>query len=85
MFVRLKSNMYSLVTVPSTGRIEKAKLKCVNKNVVESIRHIEYINLLFGKGLTFLMMVLVVWLIFIGICWVDVGILTCFHRDMLNQ
>ena len=47
-YVALKSKMYSLVTVD--GR-EIKKAKGVNKNIVDSIRHKEYVNVLFGRGL----------------------------------
>ena len=47
-FVGLKSKMYSLVRVD--GEVIK-KTKSVNKNVVESIRHKEYVDVLFGRGL----------------------------------
>ena len=47
-FVALKSKMYSLVMVDSEG-IKKAK--DVNENVVKNIKHKEYVDLLFRRGL----------------------------------
>ena len=47
-FVGLKSKTHSLVVVDG-GEIKKAK--GVNKNVVESIRHKEYVDVLFGRSL----------------------------------
>ena len=47
-FIGLKSKMYYLVTVDGEG-IKKAK--CVDKNIVERIRHKEYVNVLFSRGL----------------------------------
>ena len=47
-FVGLKSTMYSLVTIDG-GEIKKAK--GVNKNIVDSIRHKEYGDILFDKRL----------------------------------
>ena len=47
-FVGLKSKMYSLITVDD-GEIKR--VKDVNKNV-DSIRHKEYADVLFGRGLT---------------------------------
>ena len=46
--VRLKSERYSLAKV-NDEQIKKAK--CVNKNVVKSIRHKEYVNVLFNRSL----------------------------------
>ena len=45
-FVGLMSKMYSLIAVD--GR-EIRKAKRVNKNVVKSIRHIEFVDALFNK------------------------------------
>ena len=47
-FLGLKSMMYSVVMVDDWG-IKKAK--GVNKNVVNSIRHKIYVDMLFGRGL----------------------------------
>ena len=47
-FVGLKSKMYSLVIANDR---ELNKTKCVNKNIVDKIRHKEYVNVLFSKGL----------------------------------
>ena len=40
--------MYSLVTADGW---EIKKVKSINKNVVDSIRHKEYVDVLFGVGL----------------------------------
>ena len=40
--------MYSLITVDNK---ENKKAKGVNGNIVDSIKHKEYANLLFGRGL----------------------------------
>ena len=45
-FVALKSKMYSLIAVDG-GEVKKAKE--VNKNIVKSIRHKEFVNALFNK------------------------------------
>ena len=45
-FVGLKSKMYSLVAVDDR---EVKKAKGVNKNVVKSIRHKEFVDALFNK------------------------------------
>ena len=45
-FVTLKSKMYSLIAVDG-GEVKKAKE--VNKNIVKSIRHKEFVNALFNK------------------------------------
>ena len=47
-FPGLKSKMYILVTAESK-KITKAK--AINKKVVERIRHKEYVEMLFGRGL----------------------------------
>ena len=47
-FVGLKPKMYSLVTVDDK---EIRKAKVVNKNTVDCIRHKEYTDVLFGRGL----------------------------------
>ena len=44
--VALKSKMYSLIAV-DVGEVKKAKE--VNKNIVKSIRHKEFVNALFNK------------------------------------
>ena len=46
-FVRLKSNMPSLITVDNKD-IKKAKR--FNKNIVNRIRQKKYVNVLFGRG-----------------------------------
>ena len=45
-FAGLKSKMYSLI---DTDNEENKKAKGVNKNVVKSIRHSEYVDVLFNK------------------------------------
>ena len=45
-FAGLKSKMYSLI---DTDNEENKKAKAVNKNVVKSIRHSEYVDVLFNK------------------------------------
>ena len=47
-FAGLKSKMYILVT--AEGK-EIKKAKAINKKVVERIRHKEYVEMLFGRGL----------------------------------
>ena len=47
-FIELKSKMYSLAMIDNE-RTKKAK--GVNKNVVKSIGHKEYVDVLFGRGL----------------------------------
>ena len=47
-FPGLKSKMYILVTAESK---EITKAKAINKKVVERIRHKEYVEMLFGRGL----------------------------------
>ena len=47
-FVAVKSNTYSLFIVDNEG-IKKAK--GINKNVVKSIMHKKYVDVLFGRGL----------------------------------
>ena len=46
--IGLKSKMYYLVTVDGE---EVKEAKNINKNVVERVRHKEYVNVLFGRGL----------------------------------
>ena len=47
-FVAVKSNTYSLFIVDNEG-IKKAK--GINKNVVKSIMHKKYVDVLFARGL----------------------------------
>ena len=47
-FVGLKSKIYSLITVDDK---EGKKAKEVNKNVAKNIRHKEFVNVLFNKGI----------------------------------
>ena len=47
-FVGLKSKMYSLVIANNE---ENKKARGVNKNVVKSIRHKEYVDVMFNKNL----------------------------------
>ena len=48
VFVGLKSKMYYLVMVDDK---EIKKAKSVNENIVDSIRHKEYVDVLFSRGL----------------------------------
>ena len=48
-FVELKSKIYSLIAVDSE---EVKKAKGVNKNVVQNIRHKEFVDVLFNEKMT---------------------------------